>query len=81
MNDSAVKVLSDDTLKQIARELGEAVRRSTTIDWNLKESVKANQRRLVRRILNKYGCPPDKQPKALLTVLEQAELPAKDWAA
>jgi type I restriction enzyme R subunit len=81
VNDSAVKVLGDDTLKMIARELVETVRRNTTIDWTLKENVKANLRRLVRRILNKYGYPPDKQPKAVQTVLEQAELLAKDWAA
>jgi type I restriction enzyme R subunit len=81
VNDSAVKVLGDNTLRAIARELVETVRRNTTIDWTLKESVKANLRRLVRRILNKYGYPPDKQPKAVQTVLEQAELLAKDWAA
>jgi type I restriction enzyme, R subunit len=81
VNDSAVKVLGDDKLKMIARELVETVRRNTTIDWTLKESVKANLRRLVRRILNKYGYPPDKQPKAVQTVLEQAEALAKDWVA
>lgn len=81
VNDSAVKVLGEDTLRGIARELVETVRRNTSIDWTLKESVKANLRRLVRRILNKYGYPPDKQPKAVQTVLEQAELLAKDWAA
>ena len=81
VNDSAVKVLGDDKLKMIARELVETVRRNTTIDWTLKESVKANLRRLVRRILNKYGYPPDKQPKAVQTVLEQAEVLAKDWVA
>ena len=81
VNDSAVKVLGDDTLRGIARELVETVRKNTAIDWTLKQSVKANLRRLVRRILNKYGYPPDKQPKAVQTVLEQAELLAKDWAA
>lgn len=79
VNDSAVKLLGDDTLRMIARELVETVRRNTSIDWTLKESVKANLRRLVRRILNKYGYPPDKQPKAVQTVLEQAEALAKDW--
>jgi type I restriction enzyme R subunit len=81
VNDSAVAVLGDDKLKMIARELVETVRRNTSIDWTLKESVKANLRRLVRRILNKYGYPPDKQPKAVQTVLEQAEALAKDWVA
>jgi type I restriction enzyme R subunit len=81
VNDSAVKVLGDETLRMIARELVETVKRNTSIDWTLKESVKANLRRLVRRILNKYGYPPDKQPKAVQTVLEQAEALAKDWLA
>jgi type I restriction enzyme R subunit len=81
VNDSAVAVLGDNKLKMIARELVETVRRNTSIDWTLKESVKANLRRLVRRILNKYGYPPDKQPKAVQTVLEQAEALAKDWVA
>jgi type I restriction enzyme, R subunit len=81
VNDSAVQVLGDDKLRLIARELVETVRKNTTIDWTLKESVKANLRRLVRRILNKYGYPPDMQPKAVQTVLEQAELLAKDWVA
>jgi type I restriction enzyme R subunit len=54
--------------------------RNTTIDWTLKESVKATLRVMVKRILKKYGYPPDKQPKATQTVLEQAELLCKDWA-
>ncbi|MBY0513745.1 MAG: type I restriction endonuclease subunit R [Gemmataceae bacterium] len=81
VSDSAVRVLGDDKLRLIARELVETVRKNTTIDWTLKEGVKANLRRLVRRILNNYGYPPDMQPKAVQTVLEQAELLAKDWAA
>jgi type I restriction enzyme R subunit len=81
VNDSAVSVLGDDTLKQIARELVEKVRANTTIDWTLKESVKAKLRVMVKRILNKYGYPPDKQARATQTVLEQAELLCKEWAA
>lgn len=81
VNDSAVRVLGDETLRMIARELVETVKRNTAIDWTLKESVKANLRRLVRRILNKYGYPPDKQPRAVQTVLEQAETLARDWVA
>jgi type I restriction enzyme, R subunit len=80
VNDSAVKVLGDETLKQIARELVETVRRNATIDWTLKESVQAKLRSVVKRLLRKYGYPPDKQEKATLTVMEQAELLAKDWA-
>jgi type I restriction enzyme R subunit len=81
VNDSAVKVLGDKTLKDIARELVKTVRENTSIDWTVKESVKANLRRLVKRLLRKHGYPPDKQEQATKTVLEQAELLCKDWAA
>jgi len=80
VNDSAVKVLGDDTLKTIARELVDMVRNNVTIDWTAKESVRARLRVMVKRILRKYGYPPDKQEKATQTVLEQAELIAADWA-
>jgi type I restriction enzyme R subunit len=80
VNDSAVKVLGDDTLKDIARELVEMVRNNVTIDWTVKEFVRAKLRVMVKRILRKYGYPPDKQEKAMQTVLEQAELIAADWA-
>ena len=81
VNDSAVKVLGDETLRAIARELVETVRRNTSIDWTVKENVRAKLRTMVKRILRKYGYPPDKQEKATLTVLEQAEVLCKDWAA
>lgn len=74
VNDSAVKVLGDNTLRDIARELVESVRRNTSIDWTVKESVRAKLRVVVKRILRKYGYPPDKQEKATQTVIEQAEL-------
>ncbi|MBC8346615.1 MAG: DUF3387 domain-containing protein [Candidatus Marinimicrobia bacterium] len=77
---SAVKVLGDDTLKIIAHELVESVRNNATIDWTLKESVQAKMRVAVKRILRKYGYPPDMQAKATETVLEQAELYADKWA-
>jgi type I restriction enzyme R subunit len=80
VNDSAVQVLGDDTLKTIARELVETVRNNATIDWTVRETVRAKLRVMVKRILRKYGYPPDKQEKATITVLEQAELIAKDWA-
>jgi type I restriction enzyme R subunit len=80
VNDSAVKVLGDETLKTIARELVEMVRNNVTIDWTVKEFVRAKLRVMVKRILRKYGYPPDKQEKATRTVLEQAELIAADWA-
>jgi type I restriction enzyme, R subunit len=79
VNDSAVKVLGDETLRQIALELVDAVRNNATIDWTMKEGVRARMRTMVKRILRKYGYPPDKQEKATATVLEQAELLAKDW--
>ncbi|OPX78832.1 MAG: hypothetical protein A4E45_01048 [Methanosaeta sp. PtaB.Bin039] len=78
--DSAVKILGDETLRQIARELVEAVRRNVTIDWAVKESARAKLRVIIRRLLRKHGYPPDKQEKATQTVLEQAELLCKDWA-
>jgi type I restriction enzyme R subunit len=81
VNDSAVKVLGNDTLRQIALELVDSVRSNATIDWTVKESVRARMRTIVKRILRKYGYPPDKQEKATLTVLAQAELLGKDWAA
>ena len=80
-NDSAVQVLGDATLKKIALELLDTVRKNTAIDWTVKESVRAKLRALVKRILRKYGYPPDKQDKATQTVLEQAELLCRDWAA
>jgi type I restriction enzyme R subunit len=80
VNDSAVKVLGDATLKTIARELVDTVRRNTAIDWTVRENIRANLRVLVKRILRKYGYPPDKQEKATLTVLEQAEVLSANWA-
>lgn len=79
VNDSAVKVLGDATLKTIARELVDTVRRNTTIDWTVRENVRAHLRVLVKRILRKYGYPPDKQEKATVTVLEQAEVLSASW--
>jgi type I restriction enzyme R subunit len=80
-NDSAVMELGDETLKAIARELVVAVRESATIDWSLKESVRAGLRARVRRLLNKYDYPPDKQDRAVELVIEQAERIANDLAA
>ena len=79
-NDSAVKVLGDETLRTIAQELVETVRRNATIDWTVRESVRAGMRNAVRRVLRKYKYPPDKQEKAIETVIEQAELLSEEWA-
>jgi type I restriction enzyme R subunit len=81
VNDSAVKVLGDDNLRFIAQELVRQVRENVSIDWTVKESVRAKIRLIVKKILNKYGYPPDMQAKATETVLQQAELLCKDWAA
>ncbi len=80
VNDSAVQVLGDETLRDIARELVETVRGNVTIDWTLRENVRANLRRLVKRVLRKHGYPPDKQESATRTVLEQAEVLSAGWA-
>ena len=79
MNDSAVKVLGDDALRRIAREVTDKVRSNASIDWTIKESVRARLKALVRRTLNKYDYPPDKQSKAIETVLKQAELLADHY--
>jgi len=80
-NDSAVQVLGDETLRTIARELVQTVKKNVTIDWTLRENVRAQLRVFVKRILRKYGYPPDKQEKATQTVLEQAEVLSEGWAA
>jgi type I restriction enzyme R subunit len=80
-NDSAVKVLGDETLRAIARELVATVRNNVTIDWTMRENVRAQLRVYVRRILRKHGYPPDKQEKATQTVLEQAEVLSAAWAS
>src|SRR5437773_10717372 len=79
-NDSAVAVLGDDALRTIARELVKTVRANVTIDWTLRENVRAQLRVLVKRILRRYGYPPDKEAKATETVLEQAALLSAEWA-
>lgn len=81
VNDSAVSVLGDDTLKAIARDLVTAIRNNLTIDWTVKESVRAKLRVTIKRLLKKYGYPPDKCEKATSTVLEQAELLCTDWVS
>jgi len=80
-NDSAVRVLGDEALRLIARELVETVRKNVTIDWTLRENVRAQLRVLIKRILRRHDYPPDKQEKATQTVLEQAEVLSAGWAA
>ena len=80
-NESAVRALGNDQLKVIAAELITQVRKSATIDWTLRESARAKIRVIVKRILNKYGYPPDLQDQAVQTVLQQAELLCADVAS
>jgi type I restriction enzyme R subunit len=81
VNDSAVKILGDATLKAIARDLVEAIRKNVTIDWTERETVRAKMRAIVKRLLRKHGYPPDKQPKAIETVITQAQTLCQNWAA
>ena len=74
VNDSAVMVLGDDQLREIAREITEKVKANSTIDWTIRESARARLMVIVKRTLTKWGYPPDKQAKAIETVLKQAEL-------
>ena len=78
-NDSAMQAMGDDKLKVIAAELITKVRQSVTIDWTLRESARARIKVMVKRILNKYGYPPDLQEEAVKTVLMQAELLCAEW--
>jgi type I restriction enzyme, R subunit len=79
-NESAVRELGDETLKAIAREVTEKLRASTTVDWQVRESVRAKLRILVRRCLQKWKYPPDKQPEAVELVLKQAETLSGAWS-
>ncbi len=81
VNDSAVQVLGDEKLRHIAREIAEKIKSNATIDWTIRESARAKLMVIVRRTLSKYGYPPDKQQKAIDTVLKQAELLADFWVS
>jgi type I restriction enzyme R subunit len=80
-NESAAKKMGNKELQVIATELVSSVRKSVTIDWTLRENARAKIRVIVKRILSKYGYPPDLQDEAVQTVLQQAEVLCKDWAA
>lgn len=79
-NESAVRELGDDILKAIAVEITEKLRKSTTVDWQIRESVRAQLRILVRRTLQKYKYPPDKADEAVQLVMEQAEILSNEWS-
>lgn len=73
-SESAVRVLGDEKLRMIAVEVAEKVKNNAGIDWTIRESARAKLMVLVKRTLNRYGYPPDKQQKAIDTILEQAKL-------
>ncbi len=81
VNDSAVMILGDEILREIARELADKIRKNVSIDWTVRESARARMRVMIKRILRKHGYPPDKQESATKTVIEQAELICQEWAA
>jgi len=80
-NESAKQVLGDEQLRVLAQELVERVKQSVTIDWQVRENARAQIRVLVKRVLRKYGYPPDMQQRATELVLEQAEVLCADWVA
>lgn len=79
-NESAVRILGDDTLKKIAVEITEKLRQSTTVDWQVRESVRAKLKILVRRTLQRYKYPPDKAPEAIELIMKQAEILGNEWS-
>ena len=80
-NDTAVDVMGDEKLKLIAYELLQSVKANATIDWHHSVMARAKIRVAVKHILKKYGYPPDLQPEAIQTVLQQAEAFSEKWAA
>ncbi|ACV35169.1 type I restriction endonuclease subunit R [Accumulibacter sp.] len=78
-NESAVRELSDETLKKIAHELTESLRQNITVDWSARDSIRARLRLMVKRILRKYKYPPDQQEAAIELVLKQAEVLGEEW--
>ncbi|WP_029001513.1 type I restriction endonuclease subunit R [Azohydromonas australica] len=78
-NEAAVREMNDETLKKIAHELTESLRQNISVDWSLRESVRAKLRLMVKRILRKYKYPPDQQESATETVLRQAEALSAEW--
>lgn len=79
-NESAVREMTDETLKKIAHELTENLRKNLTVDWSRRESVRASLRLMVKRILRKYRYPPDMADAAIELVLEQAKALGESWA-
>ena len=80
VNESAVRELTDETLKKIAHELTENLRKNLSVDWSARKSVQAKLRLMVKRILRKYKYPPDHQDAVVELVLEQVQALGKSWA-
>ena len=78
-NESAVDSLGEEILKKIARELTDMIKQNTSIDWKFRQSVRAKLRLMVKKLLKKYGYPPDKTQIATDLVLEQAEILSDKW--
>ena len=78
-DETALGVLGDETLRDVARQLVETVRKNVSIDWTVKESVRAKLRVMVKRVLKERGYPPSKRDEATQTVLQQAELLCAEW--
>ena len=79
-NKSAEELMGEEVLLQIAREIAEKLRKSITVDWSVRESVRARLRLLVKSLLRKYKYPPDQQDEAVELVLSQAEVISEEWA-
>jgi type I restriction enzyme R subunit len=80
-NEASVRELGDSTLRKIAVELTESLRKNLTVDWSVRETVRAKLRLMVRRILRKYKYPPDMEQSAIDLVLQQAEVLSQDWTS
>lgn len=80
-NKSAVEIMGDKTLKQIAKELVVAIRKSATIDFTVRKSVQAKMKVTIRKLLRKFKYPPDQTPQAIKLIMEQAQLFGEEWAA
>ena len=78
-NESAVRELTDETLKKIAHELTDNLRKNITVDWSQRESMRASLRLMVKRVLRKYKYPPDLADAAVELVLQQAEVLGESW--
>ena len=79
-NESAVRAMGDPKLRIVAQELVTAMRKNTSVDWTIRDSVRARIRVVVKKILRQHGFPPDLQDAAVKLVLEQAETLCRDWA-